>query len=139
MPNVGDTVTCTETGKQFVITSDGFSFNYARDSEGRIFSDEGVDIGERRMLLDRSKPFTGYISSDGKRLTGWKGNVLGHVTDSVTVPLSFGQRRDYTHGKNWTQYTIRDVHGGLWRGRGSPSVYIRLRAIKPVLPSTRRT
>lgn len=130
MPVVGDTITCVETGKQFVVQQDGCSFNYAIDSQGRVFSDEGVDIGEKRMLLDRSRPFTGYISGDGRRLTGWKGNTLGHVISSVTVPLPFGLRWSNIHGENWTQYTIRDVHGGLWRGRGSPGIYIRVHAVK---------
>lgn len=125
--NIGDALVCVETGKSFIAGSDGFSTNYARDAEGRIYSDKGVDIHERRQLLDRSKPFWAYISGDGKRLTGWKGNTLGTVIASWPIKLT---RRSWVHGKNYSHFRIRDVHGAMWHGRGSPGVAIRLRAMK---------
>lgn len=122
MPNVGDTVICTETGKQFVVASNGCSFNYATDREGRIFSDEGVDIRERRGLLDRSKPFYCYLSSDGKRVTGWKGNMLGTVTSESKVKMFMGVL---------VHVRVTDVHGGHWYGKGSGhGMSIRLRPNK---------
>ena len=127
MPQVGQTVTCAETGKVFSVKADGFTFNYATDREGRVFSDEGVDIRERRALLDRSLPFTAYLSSEGRHLTGWKGNVLGTVVESIPCRLS---RFSFTHGKEYRAVRVRDVHGAMWYGRGSPGVCITLRPCK---------
>ena len=127
MPNIGDTVKCAETGRAFVVACDGCSVNYATSQSGEILSDEGVDIRERRELLDRSKPFTGYLSSDGKRFTGWKGNTLGIVTRSTLVRLT---RLSYLHGKYIRAVQVRDVHGSLWYGRGSEGICITLRPLK---------
>lgn len=124
---VGQTVTCAETGKAFVITTDGFTFNYATSQDDEILSDEGVDIRERRALLDRSLPFTAYLSSDGQRLTGWKGNWLGTVVDWSPCALA---RFSFLHGKSYRSVRVRDVHGALWYGRGSPGVCITLRPCK---------
>src|SRR5271166_6883146 len=78
--HIGEYITCAETGERFVGATDGFTTNYATDRHGQIFSDKGVAIREERELLDRSKPFYCYISSDGMNATGWKGNKLGLVT-----------------------------------------------------------
>jgi hypothetical protein len=125
--NVGDSVRCAETGKQFVIQQEGCTFNYATDRQGNSYSDEGVDIREKRSLLDRSKPFLCYISTDGKHVTGWKGNVLGTVYEWWTIKLS---RRSFTHGAHYRHIKVRDVHGGLWYGRSSPGVVVTLRPVK---------
>ena len=109
---VGETVECAETGKRFTVETDGFTFNYACDQAGNVYSDEGVDLRERRALLDRSKPFTCYLSSDGKRVTGWKGNTLGHVTQSSTSRTGF-------HGSSLTHVRVTDIHGAHWHGKGS--------------------
>jgi DNA polymerase III epsilon subunit-like protein len=93
----------------------------------QFFSDEGVDARARRALLDRSKPFTCYLSSDGKRITGWKDNTLGYVVYSKTCKLG---RLSFTHGKEYRSIVARDIHGGLWYGRGSPGICITLRAKK---------
>ena len=101
----GDTLTCHETGKQFIAAKDGISTNYARDWNGNVYSDEGVDAKEKKNLLDRSQPFSCYLSSDGKTVGGWKGNVLGQVTLAKVSNLT------YVH--------VTDVHGGLWYGKGA--------------------
>lgn len=124
---VGKMLTCAETGKQFIGATIGCTTNYARDSEGRIFSDEGVHACEVRLLLDHTKPFCGYLSSDAKHLTGWKGNVLGTVIRSSKVKLT---RLSYTHGKTMLAVTVRDTHGKLWHGRGNAGLAIALRASK---------
>jgi len=124
---IGQVITCHVTGKEFIGAVVGYSTNYARDSEGRIFSDEGVDIQQKQDLLDRSKPFTGYISGDGKSLTGWKGNHLGAVIWTSPVRLA---RWSHFHGKAYAAYRIRDIHGGFWYGRSSPSMCINIRAAK---------
>lgn len=125
--NPGDIVICAETGKKFTIERQGCTYNYAMDNEGNIFSDEGVDIIERRELLDHTRPFSGYLSSDGRNFTGWKGNFLGAVVDWKLCKLA---RLSYTHGRDYRSVRVRDVHGGMWFGRGSPGVYIKLRPAK---------
>lgn len=105
----GDTLTCHETGKQFIAAREGMSTNYARDWNGNVYSDEGVDLREKKNLLDRSQPFGCYLSSDGKTVGGWKGNVLGQVTWSKQ-----------SRGRTWSSFTyvrVTDVHGGLWYGK----------------------
>lgn len=109
------------------LARDGCSYNYATTPAGEILSDVGVDIRERRGMLDRSKPFAGYLSSDGKHFTGWKGNILGTVTRSTLVRLT---RWSFTHGKYIRAVQVRDVHGGMWHGRGSEGVCITLRPLK---------
>jgi hypothetical protein len=74
--NIGDPLTCAETGKQFTAAIDGCSTNYARTVAGEVLSDEGVTIREKRELLDRSRPFGCYLSGDGRTVTTWKGVAL---------------------------------------------------------------
>ena len=110
---VGQTLTCAETGRQFIGATDGHTFNYAhRVSTGGVLSDEGVNIIERRILLDRTKPFFCYLSGDGSAVTGWKGNVLGRVVSS-------GTSRTGWHGSTLTHIRVVDVHGGRWHGKGA--------------------
>ena len=109
-PTIGQSITCAETGKPFTIAVDGCSFNYATSRTGEILSDEGVDIRERRALLDRSKPFGAYVSSDGRHVTGWKGNVLGTIVRSSQTRSGFGA--------DMLAVSVRDVHGNYWHGRG---------------------
>ena len=126
-PNIGDRVTCAETGKAFIVARDGCSVNYAMDAEGHIYSDEGVDRRERRALLDRTQPFVCYVSSDGRHVTGWKGNILGDAEQLGTVKLT---RQSFVHGTTINSYRVTDVHGGKWYGRGSPGIAITLRPSK---------
>ena len=122
--HIGQILTCHETGKQFAAASDGFTFNYARDRAGNIYSDEGVDIREKRDMLDRSKPFFCYVSSDGNRVTGWKGNTLGRVTWSSSSRTGWC--------RSWiTHVRVTDVHGNKWHGKGSGAgMFIRLHPSK---------
>jgi len=121
---IGRELTCAETGKRFVGAVDGCTTNYARDAQGNVYSDEGVDIRERRELLDRTRPFYCYVSSDGRHATGWKGNELGRVTRSTPTRI-----RTVFAGC-LTSYRVRDCHGGEWYGRGAPGMCITLRACK---------
>jgi hypothetical protein len=121
---VGDALTCAVTGARFIAARAGCSFNYAIDAQGRPVSDEGVDISERRELLDRTGPFGCYLSGDGRHVTGWKGNVLGTVTRSSAS-------RSGWHGTSITAVTVIDVHGGAWHGRGAGrGMCITLRPLK---------
>jgi len=110
--NIGDALTCAETGKHFIAAFDGFTFNYARDSAGNVYSDEGVDIRENREMLDRSKPFGCYLSTDGNHVTGWKGNILGRVTRSSVSRTGW-------HGSTLTHVNVIDNHGGRWHSKGA--------------------
>ena len=122
--NIGDVLTCAETGKAFVAARDGCSVNYARSREGSIISDEGVDLREWRELLDRSRPFGCYLSSDGRHVTGWKGNVLGQVTRESSSRTGWN-RSDITHIR------VIDCHGMPWHGKGAGrGMCITLRASK---------
>ena len=124
---IGREIICAETGKRFIGAVVGCTTNYASDGKGNYFSDEGVNLRERRELLDRSKPFTGYISSDGRHFTGCKGNILGTVISCHRVNLP---RWSYVHGDFMLSYRIRDIHGGLWYGRSSPGICINIRPMK---------
>ena len=110
--NMGDTLICGETGKPFIAARDGCSVNYAWRRDGTVVSDEGVDIAERRELLDRSKPFFCYLSGDGRRVTGWKGNTLGIVTMG-------SESRTGWYRSTITHIRVTDVHGGRWYGKGA--------------------
>lgn len=113
-PQIGDTVTCAETGLPFIVKSIGCTVNYATVGDGkgnnRYVSIEGVDIRERRELLNRSKPMFGYISGDAKSFTGFLGNILGTITSYHSIRNNFAGRL----------YAVRvtDVHGAHWYGRG---------------------
>jgi hypothetical protein len=121
---MGQILTCCETGKQFAAACDGFTYNYARDREGNLYSDEGVDIREKREMLDRSKPFCCYLSSDGRTVGGWKGNILGRVTQS-------SESRTGWRGSRLTHVRVIDVHGNPWHGKGAGSgMCIRLHPSK---------
>ena len=121
---IGQTLTCAETGLQFVGATDGCSTNYARNSAGDVFSDEGVNIRERRELLGRSRPFGCYLSSDGRHVTGWKGNILGTVTSETKSRTGF-------YGSILTHVRVIDVHGNPWHGKGSGrGMYITIRPAK---------
>ena len=129
-PAVGDTVTCSETGERFTIQRDGHSLNYATRRDGRIVSDRGAAILQRRALLDRARPFPGYLSSDERHLTDGQGNILGTVTWSRPVKLP---RWSYVSGYRMVSVRVRDVHGGLWYGRGAGGgMSINLRPAKGV-------
>ena len=79
-------------------------------------------------LKDRSKPFTAYISCDGKRISTWKGSTLMTITRSRPCRLT---RRSFTHdSRTFMSIHAVDVHGAHWYGRGSAGIVITLRPCK---------
>jgi hypothetical protein len=109
---IGDTLTCAETGKQFIAARDGCSTNYAwRSTDGAVLSDEGVIAIDHRTLKARAGRFFCYVSTDGKTVTGWKGNTLGRVIARSVIRNPFGG--------HLTAVSVIDVHGGRWHGRGA--------------------
>ena len=109
---VGQVVTCTWTGKQFTVERDGFTFNYALDGAGKIFSDEGVNEREQMAIHAHMRPVGAYLSGDGKHITGWKGNILATVTRHSTSRTGW-------HGSRITHIQAVDQFGGLWYGKGA--------------------
>lgn len=112
---IGQIVKCHITGKSFIAAIDGITTNYATDSDGNIYSDEGVDIAEKQQLLDRTKPFYAYVSTDGKRITGWKGNTHMMITRIYQTNAGFG---GYRGGGQW-YIRATDINGAEWYGRNS--------------------
>jgi hypothetical protein len=124
---IGDTLTCSVTGKQFKAALDGCTTNYAIDPEGRVYSDEGVTLASEKKIRERSGPFVGYVDRNGD-LTTWKGHVLAKgewVKPCKLTRISFiHDQKDYK--SRW----FRAPDGGLWYGRGSPGVCITVRPVK---------
>lgn len=99
-----------------------------------VFTDPGrgevllcYDCADKRQiadLLDRSKPFGAYLSSDGRTVTTWTGGALGRVTRWNPCRLT---RVSYTHGREYRSIHVVDVHGAHWYGRTSPGIYVTLR------------
>ena len=76
------------------------------------------------QMLDRSKPFGAYLSSDGKTITNWPGYLLGTVTREAVSRTGF-------HSSKITHIRVTDVHGGKWYGKGGGrGIYVTLRACK---------
>ena len=134
----GLSAVCAETGKVFTLAPDGaHTSNYATSRAGELISDAGVDIRERRALLDRSKPYDAYVgtshpaftgdASIPRTITGWKGNVLMNVVSSRKIRLT---RMSHTHGKYIYTIIACDIHGGMWYGRGNAGICITMRAYK---------
>ena len=121
---IGKSLVCTETGKTFIGESVGFTTNYAKNGKGEVFSDEGVDIREKRELLDRTKPYYAYVNGDGKLITGWKGNKLAEVYQSWSIALAGNSH--FHSNKSYKFFRVRDIHGKCWYGRGSVGLCITL-------------
>ena len=123
---VGQQVQCAETGEVFVIANEGCTFNYATDEAGNIYSNEGSRIREQRALL-QGYPIGAYVSSDGDRITDWKGTTLGTIVERSRVTLG---RFSHIHGSYVNAYKVRDIFGQMWYGRGNPGISITLRPTK---------
>lgn len=79
---------------------------------------------DKASMLDRSGPFTAYLSSDGMRVTNWTGATLGDV-------IRESKSRNGFHGSTIHYVRCRDVHGSLWSGRGpGRGMYLTLRPMK---------
>lgn len=107
---IGKTIVCAETGKSFIGASvNGFTTNYARDSKGNVFSDEGVYIRSKKELLTESKIF-GYVSCDGKFIQGWKEDQkLMRVIAKWESNSGFAGKMFY--------FDARDENGQKWHGK----------------------
>jgi hypothetical protein len=124
---LGEVLTCHETGERFVAVLDGISTNYARDCEGNVYSDDGVYRREAREIRERKGPFVGYVNDAGD-LTTWKGRVLAKAWGSRPCKLA---RTSFLHdARSYRSYWFRAPDGGLWHGRGSAGIVIKVRPVK---------
>lgn len=104
-------------GSGYAVTRDGLHICYTC-----------ADAQQCEELKDRSKPLVAYVSSDGTKITTWTGGELMRVIRSVPCKLT---RNSYTHSqKYYRSIRARDIHGGLWYGRGSAGIAITLRPAK---------
>ncbi len=121
--NIGETYTCAETGKQFVFTPQGCSFNGCMSSSGETLSDEGAYIREQRRVREDNIAY-GYLSNGGKAITTWKGGNLMKVTS-----MTRSKRGAFGHGLTYVKAVSPD--GREWYGKGcGESMLITMRVRK---------
>lgn len=121
---IGQTLVCHKIRKSFIAAVDGCTTNYATDTEGNAYSDEGINLIDMERIRDHSKPIGAYISSDGKNITGWKGNILAKITQTSTSRTGW-------YGSIITHIRAVDQYGGCWHGKGAGcGMYITIRPMK---------
>lgn len=100
-------LTCSVTGAQFIAKRDGISVNYARDRDGRIYSDAGVHAQIKQDIQAR-KTQALYIS--GRNVQGWKSSsIVGTVISSNVIYHNWATQIKHV--------TVRMFDGSLWYGR----------------------
>jgi hypothetical protein len=104
-----------------------FTTGTAKLPDGREICYDCADAAQRESLKDRIRPFTAYLSGDGRRVTSWSGGELMRVTQSTRCKLA---RWSWVHGADYSSIRARDCHGGQWYGRGSPGIAIKLHPCK---------
>jgi hypothetical protein len=117
---------CDDCGNAFPIYPKGHcgGTGYANCSDGKTVCYPCADKRQIAELLDRSRPFVGYLSSNTNRFTTWTGGELGRVVALTEAYSGF-------HGSRQTIVRVRDVHGALWHGRGAGAgMAIKLRPMK---------
>lgn len=118
---IGKTLICAKTGKTFIGAADGCTTNYARGSNGEIYSDEGVQLINQESVKNESK-IHGYVDIKNRVITGWKGDVMLKVTHTKSTKIR----------SNWgCVYSVwaRDSYGFEWYGRGCDGCALCMRKI----------
>jgi len=120
---------CADCGQPFPIHPPGYSggTGYAiRAADNARTCYPCTNRAQLADLKDRTRPFTGYISSDLQTITTWTGGRLMDTTyEQTRLRRTRGVERTYVHVK------ARDVHGGRWWGNGDgPGMCITLRPLK---------
>jgi hypothetical protein len=90
-----------------------FTSGYAVTPDNRRICYACADARQREDLKDRSRPFTAYLSSDGRKVTTWTGGELMTVTRETDWRI-FGSRRNVG-----SCISATDCHGNRWHGRGA--------------------
>jgi hypothetical protein len=120
--------TCKDCRGEIVEPKESGPAGYAITPDGSTICYGCADKRTIAELKDRTRPMGAYLSSDGARATTWTGGTLGAVVWSRPCRLT---RLSFTHSKSsFRSVNVRDVHGGMWYGRGSPGVCITLRPMK---------
>lgn len=103
-----------------------FVSGYATTPEGKRICYTCADAEQREALKDTSRPFTAYLSSDGRKVTTWTGGELMQVTRETDWRI-FG-----SHFNRGSCISATDCHGRRWYGRGAGrGMAITLRPRKP--------
>jgi len=104
-----------------VAESDGFTTGYGETREGYRLCFACCGEDETNMLPFRLDPYVGYLSADNRRVTGWVGNTLMHVTG---VSESKAARKMYVKAV--------DATGAHWFGVGprESGTYVTMRRYK---------
>lgn len=117
-------IICADCGAEIPKPVNSCGTGYAVFRDGRKVCYACADKIQREDLHDRSRPMTGYLSSDGQRWTTWTGGTLGNVIRLTESRCAF-------HGARMVHIRVRDVHGKEWYGRGAgPSMVLNLRPTK---------
>ena len=118
----GEIFACDDCGMEITIVKEGCSFNYARKRNGNKVCNSCAFREEIRHVENDDKIFA-YLSSDGRRITDWKGNTLARVTANWEIPNNWARKLTCV---NATTNNGRKLYG---KGLGG-GMYIRLRPTK---------
>lgn len=122
-----ETIICTDCAAECIPSGCGTGYATLHGSEKKICY-SCSDKRQRTDLIDRSKPFTAYVSGDGQNITSWTGGKLMKVTNRRSCELT---RQSLTHDrKEYSSFRAVDCHGRNWFGRGSPGICITMRPTK---------
>ena len=114
----GEIFACADCGMEITSVKEGCSFNYARKRNGTKVCNSCALREEIRHVENDDKIFA-YLSSDGRRITDWKGNTLAKVTAKWEVPNNWARKLTCVIA---TTNNGRELCGG---GPGS-GMYVRL-------------
>ena len=96
---------------------------YGVDAQGKKHCYDCCTARDVADLRDTSRPFTAYISCDGRSVTNWPGRPLMRIYSHHTGRAGFGGEMHY--------WRAVDVHGQHWHGKNSGTgMCINLRACK---------
>lgn len=105
----------------------GCGTGYAVMPDDRLLCYACADDQQRAEMKDRSRPFSAYVSGDGKTITTWSGGKLADVVRRVPCKLTRRSYLPHYGDEGYSSFRVRDVHGGKWYGRSSPGLCITLR------------
>lgn len=119
---IGTKFICADCGQEIAIISDGYTVNCATKSSGEKVCNTCAKNGEIWHAENDDKVFA-YLSSDGRKITDWKGNTLATVTANWDIVNNFAGKLTCIRA---TTNNGRKLYG---KGPGK-GMYIRLRPCK---------
>ena len=114
--------TCQKCGKVIEGSKYGIGTGYGTTPEGAKWCYDCCTVSDIEELKER-KPTAVYLSGDENSVTNWPGGVLG------TVTRAHGIKHNMIRGR-YVAFRVKDVHGGLWFGRGQPGMICTIRPAK---------